>query len=127
MAKNDNDNWQLSASTTGGFGGLNQDLNTGLMVDGDGNAVVPEIRVPDGETIVQTEQDGAFRRTAFSNGAVETIQTQPASRGDGGIVTPVPLPGEQQDVTGTGLDKVTKPKVSPTAKTGAAAEKAADK
>jgi len=108
MAK---DNWQLKSSTTGGFGGLNQSLNDGLNYDADGNAVIPEIDVPDGTEIVQTGQIGAFRRTVFSNGAVETIQTKPANQGDGSIVTPVPLPGEQQDVTGTGQDAATKPKL----------------
>lgn len=108
MAK---DNWQIKQSTTGGFGGLNQSLNDGLSYDSDGKPVIPEINVPDGTEIVQTGQIGAFRRTVFSNGAVETVQTLPAVQGDGSIVTPVPLPGEQQDVTGTGMDKDTKPKL----------------
>lgn len=109
MAK---DNWVSTQSTTGSIGGLSQNLNTGLMEDSDGNAVVPEVRVPDGTKIVHQEQIGAFRRTVFSNGAVETIQTEPANQGDGSIVTPVPLPGEQQDVSGTGQDAVTKPKTA---------------
>lgn len=127
MAKSDSSAQTSSgASTSGGFGGLNQDLTTGLMVDADGNTVVPEVRVPDGTHIIQQDQIGAFRRTVFSNGAVETVQTEAANGGNGEIQTPVPLPGEQQDVTGTGQDAATKPKVAPGAKTGAAAEKAAD-
>jgi hypothetical protein len=123
MAKNEPN---VSAqSTTGGIGGLNQDLNTGLVSDAEGNVVVPEVRIPDGTTVVQQDQIGAFRRTVFSNGAVETIQTLPANVSNGEIVTPVPLPGEQQDVSGTGQDAATKPKVAPGAKTGKAAEKAA--
>lgn len=96
-------------STSGGFGNLNQNLTTGLMEDADGNAVVPEIDVPEGTEIVKTHQIGAFRRTIFSNGAVETIQTEPAKPGDGTVGLPV-LPGEQHDVTGTGMDADTKPK-----------------
>jgi hypothetical protein len=127
MAKSDsNENWQTKASTTGGFGGLNQNLNTGLMEDSEGNVVVPEVRVPDGAEIVQQDQIGAFRRTVFSNGAVETIQTEPAEP-SGEIQTPVPLPGESQDVTGTRQDEAYKPKTAPGAKTGKAAQKAADK
>src|SRR5687768_15358335 len=103
--------------TTGGLGGLNQNLNTGLQEDADGNVVVPEVVVPRGTTVIQQDQIGAFRRTVFSDGSVETIQTEPANQGDGSIVTPVPLPGEQQDVTGTGQDAATKPKVAPGAKT----------
>lgn len=126
MADNkSSENWQSSASTTGGFGGLNQNLTTGLMEDSDGNVVVPDVVVPDGATVVQQDQIGAFRRTVFSNGAVETVQTLPAESGDGSIATPVALPGEQQDVTGTGMDAATKPKTAPGAKVGKAAEKAA--
>lgn len=109
MARNDSN---VSAqSTTGGLGGLNFDLNTGLSYDADGNAVVRDIDVPDGTEIVQTGQIGAFRRTVFSNGQVEIVQTKPANAGDGSIATPVALPGEQQDVTGTGMDADTKPKL----------------
>lgn len=97
--------------TTGGLGGLNQNLTTGLMEDADGNAVVPEIDVPEGAEIVKTHQIGAFRRTVFSNGAVETVQTLPATPGDGTVGTVV-LPGEQHDVTGTGQDADTKPKLA---------------
>lgn len=111
MADAKSDKWTTKTKTTGGFGGLNQNLTTGLMEDADGNAAVPEIDVPKGTEIVQTGQIGAFRRTVFSDGSVETIQTEPANQGDGEIVTPVPLPGEQQDVTGTGQDKDTKPKL----------------
>lgn len=118
MADKQSDKWTTSTSTSGGFGGLNQNLTTGLMEDADGNAVVPEVDVPKGTEIVQQDQIGAFRRTVFSNGAVETIQTLPANQGDGEIVTPVPLPGEQQDVTGTGMDAATKPKVAPSSKSG---------
>jgi hypothetical protein len=121
MPRNDKNNDAPAAvgSTTGGFGGLNQDLGTGLMVDAEGNTVVPEVRVPDGATIVQTDQIGAFRRTVFSNGAVETVQTEPAQRGDARTIrTPVPLPGEQQDVSGTGQDAATRPKMAPSAKSG---------
>ena len=105
------DNWTSKVSTSGGFGGLNQSLDDGLMYDADGKAVIPEIVVPKGAEIVQTGQIGAFRRTVFSTGAVETIQTLPAKPGDGSIVTPVALPGESQDVTGTGQDADTKPKL----------------
>lgn len=126
MAKSDsNANWTSPVSTSGGFGGTNQSLTDGLNYDADGNPVIPDVDVPDGTTVVQQDQIGAFRRTVFSNGAVETIQTLPANQGDGEIVTPVPLPGEQQDVTGTGMDAATMPKVAPGAKTGKAAEKAA--
>ena len=110
MAKTE-DNFQIKTSTSGGFGGTNQSLNDGLNYDADGNAVIPEIDVPEGTEIVQTGQMGAFRRTVFSSGAVEVIQTKPANAGDGSIVTPVPLPGESQDVTGTGQDAATKPKL----------------
>jgi hypothetical protein len=124
MAKNDNPN----VARQGGLGGLAQDLQTGLNYDAEGNVVVPEVRVPDGATVVQQDQIGAFRRTVFSNGAVETIQVEEANTGnDGEIVTPVALPGEQQDVTGTGQDKATKPKMAPSSKTGSAAEKAVEK
>ncbi len=125
MASN-KDNWVSTQRTTNGIGGLSQDLNTGLVSDAQGNVVIPEVRVPDGTTIVQQDQIGAFRRTVFSNGAVETIQTEPANQGEPGqIVTPVALPGEQQDVTGTGQDAATKPKVAPGAVKGKAAEKLA--
>lgn len=120
------ENWQLRGATTNGLGGQNQDLTTGLNTDGDGKVVVPEVDVPKGEKIIQQDQIGAFRRTVFSNGAVETIQTEPANGGTGEIVTPVPLPGEQQDVTGTGQDEAYKPKTAPGAKTGKSAEKLAD-
>lgn len=110
MAEN-KDNWVNKTSTSGGFGGLNQSLDDGLMYDGDGNAVIPEIVVPKGTEVVQTGQIGAFRRTVFSDGSVETVQTKPANQSDGKIVTPVPLPGESQDVTGTGMDADTKPKL----------------
>jgi len=120
MAK---DSWVSTQSTTGGIGGLTQNLNDGLNYDAEGNAVIPDVEVPAGTTVVQQDQIGAFRRTVFSNGAVETIQTLPAEPGDGSIVTPVPLPGEQQDVTGTGMDAATKPKVAPNKVTGKAAEK----
>lgn len=111
-SKKSNDNFQPAGTrTTGGIGGLNQNLTTGLMEDADGNAVVPDIVVPDGTEIVKTHQIGAFRRTVFSNGAVETIQTQPATPGDGTVGTVV-LPGEQHDVTGTGMDADTKPKLA---------------
>lgn len=128
MAKNDSNDGFVAAgaSTSGGFGGINQSLQTGLNYDSDGNAVIPDVNVPDGTTVVQQDQIGAFRRTVFSNGAVETVQTEPANQSNTGeIVTPVPLPGEQQDVTGTGMDAATKPKIAPGAKTGKAAEKAA--
>jgi hypothetical protein len=121
MAKNDNRQQPASAEvgrTTGGFGGLNQNLSTGLLEDNDGNVVVSEVRVPDGARIVQQDQIGAFRRTVFSNGAVETVQTEPANTNGDEIVTPVPLPGESQDVTGTGQDAAYKPKVAPSAKSG---------
>ena len=125
MAK---DEWVATQTTTNGLGGLRQDLNTGLMHDAEGNVVVPDVVVPAGATkAVQQDQIGAFRRTVFDNGQVETIQTLPAERSDGSIVTPVPLPGEQQDVSGTGQDRATKPKVAPEKKSGAAAEKLADK
>jgi hypothetical protein len=121
MARNDRNSDAPAAvgSTTGGFGGVNQDLGTGLLYDAEGNAVIPEVRVPDGTTIVQQEQLGAFRRTVFSDGRVETIQTEPAQRNDARTIrTPVPLPGEQQDVAGTGQDAALKPKMAPAAKSG---------
>ena len=108
---NDKDNWVSKTSTSGGFGGLNQSLDDGLMYDGDGKAVIPEIVVPKGAEIVQTGMIGAFRRTVFSTGAVEVVQTLPIKPGDGTIVTPVALPGEQQDVSGAGMDADTKPKL----------------
>ena len=117
------DKWVQKAQTSNGLGGVTQDLNTGLSYDAEGKVVIPEVRVPDGTTVVQQDQLGAFRRTVFSDGSVETVQTLPAERSDGSIVTPVPLPGEKQDVTGTGQDAATKPKVAPGAKTGKAAEK----
>lgn len=127
MAKNDNNNTGTrSISTSGGLGGLRQNLVTGLQEDAGGNPVVPDVVVPNGTHIIQQDQIGAFRRTVFSDGSVETIQTEPANQGNGEIVTPVPLPGESQDVTGTGQDAAYKPKVAPGAKTGKAAEKAAD-
>lgn len=123
----DKDNWQRTDTrTTGGLGGLKQNLTTGLQEDADGNPVIPDVEVPRGTTVIQQDQIGAFRRTVFSDGSVETIQTLPANSGSGEIVTPVPLPGEKQDVTGTGQDEAYKPKVAPGAKTGKAAEKAAD-
>lgn len=115
MAEN-KENWVRTQTTTNGLGGLRQDLNTGLQYDADGNAVIPDIVVPQGQTVVQTDQIGAFRRTVFSDGSVETIQTLPANQGDGSIVTPVPLPGESQDVTGTGQDAAYKPKTAPSSK-----------
>jgi hypothetical protein len=120
------ENWQPKSAYTDGIGDTRQNLTTGLQEDADGNVVVPEVKVPEGTTIVQQDQIGAFRRTVFSNGAVETVQPRPATAGTGEIVTPVPLPGEKQDVTGTGQDAATKPKVAPGAKTGKAAEKLAD-
>lgn len=128
MASKSNDTHRVGSnlSTSGGIGGLRQDLTTGLQYDSEGNAVIPDVEVPKGTTIVQQDQIGAFRRTVFSDGSVETIQTLPANGNNGEIVTPVPLPGEKQDVTGTGQDEAYKPKVAPGAKTGKAAEKAAD-
>lgn len=125
-SKSSGENWQLRGSTQAGLGGQSQDLTTGLTVDENGDVVVPEVDVPKGEKIIQQDQIGAFRRTVFSNGAVETVQTEPANGGNGEIVTPVPLPGEQQDVTGTGQDAAYKPKTAPGAVTGKAAEKLAD-
>lgn len=122
MTKTDSKDWKLSGVSQGGLGGTSQSLTTGLNYDGDGNVVIPDIVIPKGESIVQSEQDGAFRRTIFSNGAVETIQTLPANGGDGKIVTPVPLPGESQDVTGTGQDAAYQPKTAPGAKTDKAAK-----
>jgi hypothetical protein len=122
MAKNENPN----VARQGGLGGLAQDLSTGLNYDANGDVVVPEVRIPDGAHVVQQGMVGAFRRTVFSNGAVEVIQTEPAEPSNG-IVTPVPLPGEAQDVSGTGQDSAYKPKVGPNNKTGSAAEKAAEK
>lgn len=127
MATASKENWQPRSSyAENGIGGTRQNLTTGLQEDADGNPVIPEVEVPKGERIIQQDQIGAFRRTVFSNGAVETIQTLPANAGNGEIVTPVPLPGEQQDVTGTGQDEAYKPKTAPGAKTGKAAEKLAD-
>ncbi len=122
---NDNDNWTSNLATSNGLGGLNQDLNTGLMHDAEGNVVIPEVTIPRGATrVVQQDQIGAFRRTVFDNGQVETIQTLPAERGDAyTIVTPVPLPGEQEDIAGTGQDEATRPKLAPKKTTGKAAEK----
>lgn len=117
---------QQRLSTSGGLGGLRQNLVTGLQEDADGNPVVPDVVVPKGTHVVQQDQIGAFRRTVFSDGSVETIQNKPANSNGGEIVTPVPLPGESQDVTGTGQDEAYKPKVAPSAKTGKAAEKAAE-
>lgn len=126
MADSKSENWVQNVYTTNGLGGLRQNLQTGLMEDADGNAVVPDVVVPTGTKIVQQDQIGAFRRTVFSDGSVETIQTEPANTGNGEIQTPVPLPGESQDVTGTGQDAAYKPKTAPGAKTGKAAEKLAD-
>ena len=124
----DSDNFvQRGPRTSNGLGDTVQDLGTGLNYDRDGNVVVPEVEIPRGATkVVQQDQIGAFRRTVFDNGQVETIQTEPAERSDGSIGTPVPLPGEQQDVTGTGMDAVTKPKVAANAVKGKAAEKLGD-
>lgn len=106
-----------SARTTGGIGGLNQDLNTGMVHDANGDVVVPEVNVPRGTEIVQQDQIGVYRRTVFSDGSVETVQTQPAEPGDPTrIKTPVPLPGEAQDVSGTGQDAAYKPKTAPSSK-----------
>lgn len=124
MAKSDNDNWTSPQFTSGGITGTRQNLADGLQYDSDGNVVVPEVDVPDGTTIVQQDQIGAFRRTVFSNGQVETIQTKAANQGpQGTVATPVALPGEQQDVTGTGMDEATQPKIAPDSKQGKAAEK----
>lgn len=118
------DNWVRTAQTSNGLGGFTQNLNTGMWEDADGNPQVPDVEIPRGATkIVQQEMIGAFRRTVFDNGQVETVQVEPANQSDGSIVTPVPLPGEKLDVTGTGMDAATKPKVAPGAKTGKAAEK----
>jgi uncharacterized protein (DUF1684 family) len=106
-------------STTNGIGDLHQNLLTGLMEDRDGNVVVPDVTIPRGATkTVQQDQLGVFRRTVFDNGQVETIQTLPVQQGDGSIVTPVPLPGQQEDVAGTGQDEATKPKLAPSRKAG---------
>lgn len=111
------DKWVRTVGTSNGLGGITQDLNTGMTYDAEGNEVVPDVRVPDGEEVVQTDQLGVYRRTVFSDGSVETVQTKPAEVTDAkSIVTPVPLPGEQQDVAGTGQDAATKPKVAPSAK-----------
>jgi len=75
--------WTVNVATSGGFGGLNQNLNTGLMEDGDGKPVIPEVVVPKGATVISTNQDGVFRRTVFSTGAVEVVQTLPSVPGDG--------------------------------------------
>lgn len=117
MADSSKDKWTSPIRTSGGLGGVNQDLNTGLSYDADGSPVVPDVNVPEGTEIVQQDQIGVYRRTVFSNGAVETVQTLPAEPGDPTRVkTPVPLPGEQQDVAGTGQDAATKPKVAPKSK-----------
>lgn len=125
-SRSDSANWVLRGETTNGLGGQRQDLTSGMVIGADGEPIVPEVDVPKGEKIIQQDQIGVFRRTVFSNGAVETVQTEPANRGSGEIITPVPLPGEQQDVTGTGQDAAYQPKTAPGAKTGKSAEKLAE-
>lgn len=125
MAKSDSDQKASTAQNRQGTLQGFTDLNTGLQHDDEGNIVVPEVNIPKGERVIQQDQIGAFRRTVFSNGAVETVQTEPANTGGGEIQTPVPLPGEKQDVTGTGQDAAYQPKTASDSKTGAAAEKAA--
>lgn len=111
------DNWVRTNSSTNGLGGTTQDLNTGLLHDANGDVVAPEVKTPPGTEEVQVDKLGVYDRHVFSDGSVATVQVRPANQGDGlSIVTPVPLPGEQQDVAGTGQDAATKPKVAPSAK-----------
>ena len=123
------DNSVRTVSSTNGIGGVSQDLQTGLSHDAEGNVVTVDVPAekPNGAKVVQVDQIGVYDRHIYSDGSVATVQMRPANvTSDSEIVTPVPLPGEQQDVSGTGQDAATKPKVAPGAKTGKAAEKATD-
>lgn len=80
-----------------------QDLVTGLVYDSDGNAIIPEIERPD--EVVQVDQIGAFRRVVYSDGSVATTQTEPVNQGGDELNTPIPLPGEAYDQTGTGANE----------------------
>lgn len=118
MASNDKST-QVGPRTTGGLGGVNQDLSTGMSYDAEGNEVVREVpkTKDNGATVVQVDKLGVYDRHVYSDGSVATIQARPAENTDPSkIVTPVPLPGEKQDVAGTGQDAATKPKVAPGAK-----------
>lgn len=118
MAEN-KENWVRTVGSTNGLGGVRQDLQTGLSYDADGNVVtadVPAVK-PNGAKVVEVGQLGVYDRHVYSDGSVATVQARPAkSTPDNEIATPVPLPGEQQDVSGTGQDAATKPKVAPAAK-----------
>lgn len=118
MAEN-KDNWVRKVGTSNGIGGVNQDLQTGLSTDSDGNVVtadVPKV-LENGATVVQVDKLGVYDRHVYSDGRVATVQARPANvTSEFEIVTPVPLPGEQQDVSGTGQDAATKPKVAPSSK-----------
>lgn len=120
-------NYVRQVGTTNGIGGVTQDLQTGLVYDAEGNQITTDVPAerPNGAKVVQVDEMGVYDRHVYSDGAVATVQARPANvTSDNEIVTPVPLPGEQQDVSGTGQDAATKPKVAPGAKTGKAAEKA---
>lgn len=97
-----------------------QDLETGLAYDNDGKVIVRDIEVPDGFEVHQIDQIGVYRRVVFTNGAVQVDQTEPVETTDSGRIGKgkTPLPGEQQDVSGTGQDAATQPKVAPSAKAG---------
>lgn len=130
MAKSDNSNQAPTISTTNGIGGVRQDLQTGLSYDSDGNVVtadVPAVKA-NGATVGQVDQIGVYDRHVYTDGSVATVQTRPANvTSSAEVEFPVPLPGEKQDVSGTGQDAATKPKFAPNSKTGKAAEKASDK
>lgn len=52
-----------------------QDLDTGLVYEADGTVVDRPIENP--ETVVSTEQIGAFRRIVHADGSVDVNQTLP--------------------------------------------------
>lgn len=130
MAKNDNGNAAPTISTTNGIGGVRQDLQTGLSYDTEGNVVTVDVPAEkaNGARVVQVDELGVYDRHVYSDGSVATVQTRPANvTSSTEISTPVPLPGEKQDVSGTGQDSATKPKFAPTSKDGKAAEKASSR
>jgi hypothetical protein len=77
-----------------------QSLTTGLVYDADGNAIIPEIE--DQDNVLEVQQIGVYRRVVYTDGRVATTQTEPVDQSSE-IGTPVPLPGDVQDQTGSGL------------------------
>ena len=76
-----------------------QSLTDGLVYDADGNVIE---RKPDDKPVLVDQRIGVYRRVVHEDGSVSTFQVDPI-KSDGDISKDVPLPGERQDQTDSGL------------------------